>query len=123
MTKKIEAGRELDAEVAERVMGLRTRPRSWSKEGPCLQEAPGKPWRIIPHYSTSVADAWEVVEKIRSASKLSVIVEASTNPTEYICAVGAHHRGQWIETVRAVSESAPAAICAAALRLNDKGEK
>lgn len=48
----MEAGRELDALVAERVMGI-TKPEHF---------VPKNIW--LPHYSTSIEHAWAVVEKI-----------------------------------------------------------
>ena len=58
----MKAGRELDALIAEKVMGLDVhnkvnifynRPKN-QKHG----------WQNIPHYSTKIADAWLVVEKL-----------------------------------------------------------
>jgi len=47
-------GRELDALIAERVMGGRK------------IDDPGKPFGLggAPHYSTDIAAAWEVVERL-----------------------------------------------------------
>ena len=96
----LQAGHELDALVAEKVMG-------W---------APGE--RGTPAFSTSIAAAWEVVEKMR-ADKLSVTLtgywEGST--------------GKWwvnvldnVETVATVrTDTAPHAICLAALKAVEDG--
>ena len=46
------AGRELDAEIAEKVMGQKMVTDAGNRVG-------------FPHYSTSIADAWRVVERMR----------------------------------------------------------
>ena len=55
--------RELDALVAEKVMGIRVKavpiPAKFVS-----QETDGKPWGHVEHYSTDIAAAWEVVEKM-----------------------------------------------------------
>ena len=55
-------GRELDALIAEKVMGL----------DPPMAQPSGRrikgfwsEWDGLPHYSTSIEAAWEVVEKIK----------------------------------------------------------
>lgn len=58
---KMEAGRELDALIAEKVMGLE---RCGCKCGLFLNEY-HEPF-LEPHYSTDIAAAWEVVEKLNS---------------------------------------------------------
>lgn len=77
----MKAGRELDALVAEKVMGWKLEPYTR-----CIQVLPVEAGRPpegadtsklkpfnnigsyeIPHYSTAIAAAWEVVEKLRLA--------------------------------------------------------
>lgn len=64
----MKAGRELDARVAEDVMKLLNVGRRNTGVGhethlayylPSLKE-----YRTVPHYSTQIADAWLVVEKL-----------------------------------------------------------
>ena len=52
-------GRELDAIVAERVMGYEVRDETW-------RQPPSSSWREVPHYSSDIAAAWEVVERMRA---------------------------------------------------------
>ena len=89
MTTDLKAGRELDALVAEKVMGLGAielrrcipDPESggWIEGAslpeadcvtlqPCSAEivADEKFWEAVPRYSTSIGDAWKVVEKLSS---------------------------------------------------------
>lgn len=123
------AGREMDALVAKKIFGkVRCQARCHkrgvrgSMDGTYCYAQPDSPAQgaNIPHYSTDISAAWEVVEKIRSSSGLSVIVEASVHPNEYICAIGAHHRGQWIESFRSAEAEAPLVICRAALKAVDR---
>lgn len=55
----MKAGRELDAEIAEKVMGL---PVQW-REVRRVASAGGNYRELVgtPHYSTDIAAAWEVV--------------------------------------------------------------
>lgn len=57
---EMKPGRELDALIAEKVMGMNVQHgRVWSQEGKCLRETD------LPSYSTDIAAAWEVVEKLK----------------------------------------------------------
>jgi len=49
----MKAGRELDCEIDEKIFG-----NTWT------HIAPDMPWDDIPEYSTDIAEAWQVVEKI-----------------------------------------------------------
>jgi len=55
------AGRELDALVAEKVMGLSI--TTWGDPNSPIVGY-DKFTRDLPHYSTSISAAWEVVEKL-----------------------------------------------------------
>lgn len=66
--RELTAGRELDALVAKKVMGWREVITGVY----CISGAAGVPpenadgwWKTIPRYSTDIAAAWEVVEKLR----------------------------------------------------------
>ena len=59
-------GRELDAAVADRVMGWERHPRPTEQEATMgiLMTAPGKIGAMrnqFPHYSTDIAAAWQVI--------------------------------------------------------------
>jgi hypothetical protein len=76
------AGRELDAEVAERVMGFRrVVAMLWSHTEEAGADVPilVPPWEpgewnfvnrridelhFVPHYNTKIADAWQVIERM-----------------------------------------------------------
>ena len=69
----MEAGRELDALVAEKVMGWSYQDfpdgpcphvKHWYATSPCPNDAMDPSWRgRLPCFSTDIAAAWEVVEK------------------------------------------------------------
>ena len=65
----MEAGRELDALIAEKVMGLTLGPAPMSAnfEITCVKLGDHE-WRNISYYSTKIGAAWEVVEKMRGHS-------------------------------------------------------
>lgn len=111
---KIEAGQELDALVAEKVMGLKVRGNKYVEMGD--SEIP--PIALdIPRYSTDMAAAWQVVEKIKATSSRGYVLD--------------FFRGVWTVGLRACgdagepelydhdagrAEEAPVAICRAALK-------
>lgn len=132
------AGRELDALIAERVMGWKI----WKylgPMGPTQRLAPPKltfslkPGAIneipeIPSYSTDIAAAWLVVEKIRSLPRLAdtgTKNDFNLNQMDRLCG------GLWVVKSDSIdkyghlisshteSPSAPHAICLAALKAVD----
>lgn len=118
--------RKLDALVAEKVMGHENDvvatipaipPHNWI-------EPPGQPRRAIafagfepPHYSTDIAAAWEVVEKIKNTHEWSIendqgeINEWLVSVTEIERQPGVLATGHCAE-----APTAPHAICLAALK-------
>lgn len=120
----MEAGRELDALVAEKVMGLTRHDESYVTEsiGKVLRFV----WRdgcgdcvysgdmFLPRYSTNIADAWEVVERLVSTpgpngDHHSVQVDYSGDAVVVI-----DENEDW--QVSAIADTAPLAICLAALK-------
>lgn len=99
----MKAGRELDALIAEKVMGLKTPPNErcscTNSEWLCRKHG------TFPRYSTSIADAWEVVEKLGDKD---FRVEKDYDFEFWICILGNRRR-----EVRGTT--APHAICLAAL--------
>lgn len=103
-------GRELDALVAEKAMGLehvRTQEQGHHTDlvhGP--SEMAGVA-RIVPCYSTSIAAAWEVVERLSQSDDV-VICSTSTGWSAQLD----------INPLPTISyaDTAPHAICLAALR-------
>lgn len=105
--------RELDALVAEKVMGWRVgpidddylasdgTPTGWTK-GTCYSQRP--PFRP----STDIAAAWEVVQQFDSVKVLKA-------GASWDCGISVK-RGDWFEVELASAPTAPLAICLAALR-------
>ena len=127
----LQAGRELDALVAWKVMG---QPPSLYHQGPftcdiegkvCCANCGTKDDFTIPvicpsvPYSTSIAAAWEVIEQL---------------PTEWWLEVGRRSDGSWYceicrggdvpmavgPPIRMVADTAPLAICLAALKVGEQ---
>lgn len=66
----MEAGRELDALIAEKVMGLHRRGEYWlssdDHEVYVADTVPADREDFLPDYSTDIAAAWLVVEKLEA---------------------------------------------------------
>ena len=98
------AGREMDALIAENVMGYQwgykhafsTLP-TWSKNGIVV---------TLGDYSTDISAAWEVVEKLRGKR----VMEISITKKSFWCTVYATGRN-----INEKADTAPLAICRAAL--------
>lgn len=103
----IPAGRELDALVAEKVMGFEVtnyEPIGIRKGGWILP---------IPNYSTEIKDAWEVVEKLNLFEKY-LLAKSDVN----WCIGGDFSRElSFEEQAIASGNTAPLAICRAALKV------
>lgn len=93
-------GRELDALVAEKVMG-------WSSEE--LDEDVGI---CVPRYSTDISAAWEVVEKLGEKFE-QFDLQFGWNTGRFVCGFGSFGTSRFESTP---TEFAPHAICLAALR-------
>ena len=100
---KLEAGRELDARVAEKVMG----------------QGSGYPLpndfhyiAEIPYYSTDIAAAWEVVEKLKDDG-YTVQLWSYSGSCCYGCAIARPTDG--FQTPPLAPPTMPLAICRAAL--------
>lgn len=141
---KLEAGRELDALIAERVMGWK-----WCASPNTFK--PGRPWRRwlaepyrnmpvwdgvtempidglfdeesnVLYYSTDIAAAWEVVEKLRETWP---VVLVTVGPKHYDVEIntdkGSPSHYRLVEDAQA--ETLPLAICRAALKAISTQEK
>ncbi len=114
--KQLVASRELDALVAERVMGWKkwvpARPESLpitSLATPCWEDTDG---RVIAQHSwnpsTEISAAWEVVEKLKQRDKDNTFfLEIEFYNNAWNCQIGG--------SVEASAPTAPLAICRAAL--------
>lgn len=106
----MEAGREMDAMVAERVMGLEVNvafPTLYDTKMNTIHR-----YAEIPHYSTDNNAAWEVVEKLRGRG-IAVTVSTLGTMNHQACAYTIWHE---VSSATTWAESAPLAICKAALK-------
>jgi hypothetical protein len=126
-TETMQAGRELDALVAEKVMGwreVRLRPSNSSRRsGPDYKGY--KPDVVarrretpchVPAYSTDIAAAWEVVEAMERRGCLVVTrTRGAISGKPRVEITGTHPvgRNEWL--VHEDADTVPLAICRAAL--------
>lgn len=124
----MEAGRELDRAIAERVFGLSVELKEMPRAGgqwvsiPIVRHsAVGGDWDGIPFYSTSIEAAWQVVEALRGRWQ----AEDEPEPFYWVfedCAdagwradIGWDHHDGPIPCYTASAATLPLAICRAAL--------
>lgn len=119
-------GPELNALVAEKVMGLKVKwldPTGFNlpeNYGPCLPEdlhgpgvAEGEPKYVLP-YSTSIAAAWGVVEKFTLGGiAVHCCRREEWGDARWECVIAIPAQGR---DVVASADTAPHAICLAALK-------
>lgn len=138
------AGRELDAEVAEKVMGgrwllVKGSSPFLSMELPHVisgrvnvayrNHAGGiVPGEHLPEYSTAIADAWQVAERMRSRGALVVL--ESRNAGGWWARMKLIENGRYVwrtadyeNDARVVADTAPLAICLAALAALNADER
>lgn len=116
-------GRELDALISEKIFVVRADYRTeYTFDGKTEIRhysipTPGDwAFTMLPHYSTDIKAAWEVVEKLGYGWNID-----KGNDTEHEFVVYfSNPEGQW----KAVGDTAPHAICLAALKaIEVKGNK
>lgn len=136
-SENVQAGPELDAEIARRVFGHESAtvvnanlpskyrymktdcftPRKCKELGYC----PEGGCMDMPHYSTDIAEAWLVVEKMRERGWRFVVRDGAERGVPYVVTLWGPHDGS--PTIVHVDEgdTAPLAICRAALAALEKG--
>ena len=100
--------RELDVLVAEKVFGKRIIDALAAGKFAVVGDDEKTPWEIIPRYSTSIASAWEVFEKLGGFHGIGYSI-GRQDWTAYF-QISIDH-----PTHRASDKSAAKAICLAAL--------
>lgn len=116
---EMQAGREMDALIAEKIFGLKV---EWEIEYLGEQIPSSKQLAdkydengILPLYSTDIAAAWEVVEGVREKFNLLMNV----HPYSLVAANGGYRvsvNDLHIELDYTTADTAPLAICRAALK-------
>lgn len=112
----MDAGRELDALIAIQVFRYTLDYEFAETLGaPCVRDLRDQydEWGMLPHYSTDMADAWLVVERMREAYDTGLILKLYPKGFRHtITAVfQSRENNQW----QAGASTAPLAICRAAL--------
>ena len=124
------AGREMDALVAEKVMGCTIRWYDSYEGGEETSKVRGCGCNPIKHdtksdrvpdggslaeYSTQIYDAWEVVEKVRQKGILDHIEERNQDDGVWVVQFCAKPNDAWWHE-HAYGDTVPVAICRAALK-------
>lgn len=120
-----EAGRELDALIAEKVMGWTQITTLTGEAGELVGAPPEFPkqrnW-LVARYSQDIGAAWEVVEKLQDAHDIELYrlnnIEAIEGPTVWSCRIGDLVSGAFV--ARYAAPTAPLAICLASLKALDR---
>jgi len=118
---KVSASREMDALIAEKVMGLETELIITALHGEeLLYFGEDRFLCHVPHYSVNISAAWEVVEKWNEKSfHIMRFSHRSEGGSEMAVALESRwYRASFDASARVFSEaeSAPLAICRAALK-------
>ena len=128
MAHEMNAGRELDALIAEKVMGLAgvRDGKSWLYGDNWTYHKKGV-LCLVPHYSTQIADAWQVAEKMwplvqgGGYGTYRVLLNRRDGDNKYVCEFAIDPDGGWSTHARAEAPTAPLAICLAALKAVGNG--
>jgi hypothetical protein len=127
----MKAGRELDALVAEKVLGLSVSKMATSEYSYGFFYNPARAentWQRLPHYSTNLTAAWQVVEKMAEKGwRVCFSDNGNTHAERWDCRFFREPGTSSKDRVIAICDTAPLAICLAALRacgveVGDEGE-
>ena len=129
------AGRELDREVAERLMGWTVREeeeqglytvrdgRGYAVDAPILAVRESDAWaELCPHYSTDIAAAWSVLRECYRRWPFSIhvhIMPSLTNGHWVACDIFRSPTGKQARGEVTSIDQVPEAICRAALMALD----
>ena len=122
MADALPNGRELDALVAEKVMGwleVAKKPIANAFGQAVMEDYVGKPTAsaaqpmLVPRFSTMIQEAWKVADKLRGEVQFLAVISGKgpqgTQP--WICKI--NREGAFLEER---ADTAPLAICLAALK-------
>lgn len=117
------AGRELDRLIAEKVMG-------WKLVDPIKYPAdkycgfpPGQQFDYIPKYSTEIAAAWPLMERITKDKRFYYGVEMITHLHSNGWLIVVFGESKKYHDIYVFAETAPLAICRATLKASILGPK
>jgi hypothetical protein len=111
---EMQAGRELDTLVAISAMGFADKRNAMGSDLAYF-------YMSIPHYSTDIAAAWQVVEKIKADHRVCLMLEDFQFDGKYweACFKGRFDEEnlKWTRLVYAFADAPELAICRAALKV------
>lgn len=111
----MKAGRELDALVAEKVMGVQCMCGVRGHSGCCLHEV--RDSALLANYSTDIAAAWQVVDRLIGLHFRDIEVRHWIEPFDRLMPVGWMCKLESEHVVIAErADTAPLAICLSALK-------
>lgn len=123
--EEMQAGREMDALVAEKVFHSKPCDKwkrlstiSMVKFDECEHGSCFPPMEGPPKYSTSISAAWEVVEKFDSFSIIHNAFYKKLGEEFIVCELTRYEPEAYAE---GRADTAPLAICRAALSAGEKG--
>jgi len=117
----IREGRELDLRIAQEVLGYAV-----IADGDEYYETTPRGNRLLPHYSTSMGAAWDIVERmgitlipIADGMWFALVghPEGWGSPADFVAYLG---KGDYAEGGAAMNRSAPLSVCIAALSARAK---
>jgi hypothetical protein len=115
-TAELVAGRELDTLIAEKVMDMESAGDDpmlqWGINGPMWKARSGYHWDRLPAFSTDIAAAWQVVEKLGGHLDIIHWADSDTWQVNFGSRDG---RRPYTMPQDDWGETAPLAICRAAL--------
>ena len=123
------AGRELDIEIAEKIMEWERGKRWGNGNGEWIID--GKPyikhfisWELTPRYSTSIEAAWQVLEKLREQGFAFAVQWMGRREPQQL-----PQNGKWIVVIEGherdaiQAPTAPLAICRASLAAMERKDE
>lgn len=115
---EMEAGRELDALVAQHVMGCKVLGSELTGFFcGCSPETHRDKDGFLPRFSTDIAAAWEIVEKVKATSSRGYVLDFLRGEwTVGLRACGDAGEPELYDHCAGCAEEAPLAICKAALK-------
>jgi hypothetical protein len=120
MADVMPTGRDLDAIVAEKVMGwLDVKKQSIANGQHVMDDYVGLPQAgapqpvLVPRYSTMIQEAWKVADRLRGETQFVAVISGKgpQGVQPWICKV--NREGSFLEER---ADTAPLAICLAALK-------
>jgi len=112
-------GRQIDAEICGKVFGQPVEVQDGDFITLAEPDNPAAGWWLVPSYSTEISAAWSVLEKLRQGFRWCCIDIHSNFHYQWTVSLIRNDESEnatHTPLITESAESAPSAICAAALR-------